>query len=228
MHYSEDQATAYGNIALEKSTFAVSLIPAISSFRDLTGTTVLDFGAGAGRSARALRDRGAQRVVAVDKDANMLKVARRYPGISYIQIGQALPIIDRSIGAALCANVFSEFKAIEDITAACREVWRVLSTDGIFVIIVTSPHSVYSDYKSYRYENVTNPTSGSPITCLIKGPERTLIQDYYWSADDYTAALQAAGFEVERLLLPIAAPDNDWLDETRVAPDLVIRSRRIS
>ena len=229
MHYSAGQATTYAGITLEGSTYAVSLLPAILSLGDITGMTVLDFGAGTGRTARALLSNNAGHVVAVDKDANMLKVAERYPGVTYLQTGRSLPIAERSMDAALCANVFPEFSSLDDIVNSCREIRRALKPGRVFVVVVPNPESLTCNYINYRYIDIdiANLHSGSPITCLIKGPEPIFIQDYYWSSSDYTSALESAGFEVDELLLPIAdESEGIWLDETRVAPDLVIRCVR--
>jgi SAM-dependent methyltransferase len=227
MSYSEGQAATYGDIALEGSTYAVSLLPAISSLGDITGITVLDFGAGTGRSARALLSHNAGLVVAVDKDANMLKVAERYPGVIYLQAGRSLPIAERSMDAALCANVFPEFSSLDDIAHSCREIRRTLKPGRFFVVVVPNPESISCNYVSYRYVNVENLDSGSPITCLIKEPKPIFIQDYYWSSSDYISAIESAGFEIDELLLPIAQEGKGiWLDETNIAPDLVIRCVR--
>lgn len=229
MRYTKEQAAAYQSIELTGSTFAISLIPAIASLGNLAKKTALDFGAGAGRSARALRSCGAARVVAVDKDANMVRAAQRYPGIVYVQVGRVLPFKEQSFDAALCANVFPEFGTLDDILVACREVWRVLKRNQVFTVIVPNPDSIFADFVSSRYINVTNLKSGSPITCLLKGAEPVLLQDYYWTADDYTSVLETAGFQVDELLLPTAsADDGEWLDEIRVAPDLVIRAMRMA
>jgi toxoflavin synthase len=228
MLYSEDQAANYDSITLEGSTYAVSLLPAISSIGDLAGMAVLDFGTGTGRSARALKDSGASRVVAVDNNENMLKAAPQYPGVAYLRIGRTLPIKERSMGAALCANVLSEFNSTEDMVSVFRQVREVLDMGRFFVIVVPNPDSIDCDYVSYRYIDVVKPKSGSPMSCLLKGERQTLIQDYYWTTGDYVSALETAGFKIDELLLPIADKGTgDWLDETRVAPDLVIRSKRI-
>ena len=229
MRYTEEQAAAYQSIELDGSTFAISLIPAITTLGGLSRKTVLDFGAGAGRSARALQKYGADHVVAVDKNANMLSVARQHLPIVYLQIGQVLPLKDQSIDAALCANVLQEFSTLDDMLVACREVWRVLKENQVFAAVVPNPSSIFADFVSTRYINVTDLKSGSPITCLLKGDKPTLIQDYYWTQENYTSVLETAGFKIDELLLPTASADeNGWLDETRVAPDLVIRAIRIT
>jgi ubiquinone/menaquinone biosynthesis C-methylase UbiE len=227
MRYTSDQAANYDSIALENSTFEVSLLPAITCLGDLTGLTVLDFGSGTGRSARALKDSGARHVVAVDKDESMLNAARRYPGVAYLRIGQSLPIKEKSVDAAICANVLSEFSRVDDIAYACRQVWRALDIGRYFVLVAPNPESVSCDYVSYRYIDAVAPSSGSPMTCLLKGATSTLIQDYFWTTDDYIGALKAAGFAINKILLPTASGDSGvWLDETRVAPDLAIHAIR--
>lgn len=224
MHYSEVQATAYRDITLEGSTYEVSLGPAISSMGDISGMTVLDFGTGTGRTACALRSHNARHVLAVDNNLGMLRAADHCPGVTYLLTGRSLPIAESSIDAALCANVFSEFSSLDDIVDACREIHTALKPGRCFTVVVPNPESVFCDYVSYRYISIDNPQSGSPITCLIKGPKPIIIQDYYWSLRDYVSALEIAGFIVDELLMPRASANTgQWLDETKVAPDLVIR-----
>src|SRR5262249_2009227 len=110
-----------------------------------------------------------------------------------------------------------------------REIWRVLKEGRVFSVVTTNPDSIFADFVSTRYINVTSLKSGTPITCLIKGAEPTFIQDYYWTVDDYQSTLAAAGFEIKNLLLPTErANDGEWLDETRIAPDLVIQAIRMA
>lgn len=228
VRYNRDDASSYQSVALRGSTFAVSLFPAISSMGDLAGMTALDFGTGTGRSARALKDSGASRVVGVDNNGNMLKAAPQYPAVTYLRIGETLPLKEKSIDVALCANVFSEFSKVEEIEFACRQVWKVLGTGKAFVVVVPNPDSFHFDYVSYKFLDVAKPESGTPISTLLKGGKPIIIQDYYWTADDYTRALESAGFYIEEFLLPTASDDGtQWLDETRVAPDLVIHAKRV-
>jgi ubiquinone/menaquinone biosynthesis C-methylase UbiE len=227
MQYSKTEAASYGSLGIKGTTYEVSLDPAIQAMGDLTGKAVLDFGCGSGRTAMALRQKGASLVIGVDHDPNMLRVAAAHPAIQYIQIrDNKLPIATGSLQGALCANVFSEFSSKRDIVRACREIWRALERDSVFVIVTTNPDSIGCDYVSYRYTRVENPRSGQPISCLIKSAEPFTIQDYYWSTDDYVSAVQSAGFRVDELTLPTAPPGGHWLDETKVAPDLIIKCTR--
>jgi toxoflavin synthase len=224
MDYDDAQATAYKSIPLAGSTYEVSLQPALSAMGDISQMTVLDFGTGTGRTACALRDQNAGHVLAVDKNLSMLRAATHCPEVTYIQTGHSLPMADSSIDAALCASVFPEFSSLDDIVDVCREINRVLKPGHVFIVVVPNPDSLPCNYVSYRYLPTENLLSGSPISCLIKAPEPFMIQDYYWSSSDYLSALKAAGFIVDKLLTPTAAPDEgQWLDETVVAPDLVIR-----
>jgi argininosuccinate synthase len=223
MSYSVAEADAYGSLGLRGTTYGVSLSPAMSVFGNLRGKAVLDFGTGTGRTAGLLSDRGASLVVAVDKDENMLRAARRRPAISYLRIGSSLPMHDMSLDSALCANVFSEFDALEQIEAVCREIWRVLRDGSLFVAVVPSAESYHCNYVNYRYVGRTVRQSGAPLACLIKGARPFVVQDYYWSDGDYVNAIVAAGFDVTGTSLPLAdIGDGPWLDEVEVAPDMVI------
>ena len=84
---------------------SVSCLPSYC-LGDITGMTVLDFGAGTGRTAQALLSHNAGHVIAVDKDANMLNVAERDPRVTYLRIGRSLPIAEQSMDARpLCERV---------------------------------------------------------------------------------------------------------------------------
>ena len=226
MDYDERQASAYGGLSLEGSTFEISLLPAIRAMGDLRGKLVLDFGAGTGRTARALRVHGARFVVAVDINQNMLRAASKYPGVGYVQVGRTLPLADGTLDTALCANVLSEFSSLDAMKTACREIWRVLKPASSFVIVVPNPESVDCDYVSYAYIDAVSPERGSQITCLLKGPEPSFVKDYYWLTDDYVGVLESVGFELNEVLAPKADHGGGWLDETRMAPDLVMRATR--
>jgi len=228
MPYNQDQASAYGTIPFAGSSYEVSLLPALRTLGDLAGMAVLDFGAGTGRTALALRAQGAGLVVGVDISRTMLSAAQAADGVHYLQVGTALPLRDAALDAAICANVLCEYSALEAIEQSCREIARVLRTGAPFVAVVTNPGSVRADYLSYRYLPIRPLTSGDKVTCRIKGADPFEITDYYWTRQDYLHAIRAAGFTIVDVLEPVADPADGvpWLDEKTIAPDLVIHTIR--
>jgi len=173
-----------------------------------------------------LKRLGAARVIAVDNNANMLAEAGTESGIDFILTDDMIPVADRTVDAALCANVFIEMGSIEQITAACREIARVLKPGAPLVVITTNPGALGANFLDYRYDPPSKDIkSGDRITCHIKGDKPFDIQDYYWTEEDYRRTFIDAGFTVEAAELPTAEGEG-WLDETRVAPDIVFLLRK--
>jgi len=228
MLYTQDQASAYDTVTLQGSSYEISLLPALRTLGDLTSMSVLDFGAGTGRTALALHARGANMVVGVDVSHTMLSAAKVADSVQYLQVGANLPLRDATFDAALCANVFCEYSSRAAIEYSCREIARVLRPGAPFVAVVPNPESMHADYLSYRYLPTGPLTSGDQVTCLIKGADPFEITDYYWTRQDYTCAIRAAGFTILDVLEPVADPTDPfpWLDEKTVAPDLVIHTLR--
>ena len=228
MDYSSTDAAAYGDFALRGSTYEISLLPAISHLGILKAATVLDFGCGTGRSARELATHGA-RVVAVDINPNMLRAAAPVDSVVFVQVGDLLPIRDASVDSAICANVLSEFMDLSQVEQACSEVARVVSPGGRFAVVVPNPDAFKSDFVSYRYLPSPKPLKkGDVASCLIKGPEPFIVEDYFWLERDYISTLERAGFRVVEVERPRADQDDAirWIDEVSMPPDLVIKCVR--
>jgi SAM-dependent methyltransferase len=228
MEYTERYSRLYGQLGITGTTYSVSLAPGVEAMGNLRGKTVLDLGAGTGRTARYLMMRGAAAVVAVDKSANMLACAKPGQGVLLCRASAtAIPLLDSSVDAALCAYVFVEFPCYGKIAAACHEVHRVLKGGGTFVVIATNPESVGCDFVSYSYSVTGTLRSGDSVVCTIKGTETFEIFDRYWLESDYVRAFGEAGFVVTDTAFPRASQDSGlWLDEVRVAPDIVFQCRK--
>lgn len=220
MKYSANEASAYKELGIENTTHALGLLPTQEIFGNLSGKTVLDFGTGTGRTARFLKSLGAAKVIGVDKDQNMLSQATEEVGIEYQLVADTLSLGGESIDAALCASVFVEMSSLDDILAACKEINRVLRKGAPFIVITTSPNSIGADFLSWRYDKQDNLKSGDKITCHIKGTKPFDIQDYYWTKQDHVNIFEQSGFAVKDILLPTASGDG-WLDETKVAPQII-------
>lgn len=220
MKYSASEASAYKDLGIESTTYALGLLSAQKIFGNLANKTALDFGTGTGRTARFLKSLGATEVIGVDKDHNMLRQATKETGIQYQLVTDTLPLKDESIDAVLCASVFVEMSSLDDILAASKEISRVLKKGAPLVVITTSPNSVGANFLSWRYDKQDNLKSGDKITCHIKGDKPFDIQDYYWTEQDHTNVFEQAGFTVQDILLPTAF-GNGWLDEVEIAPEII-------
>jgi predicted RNA methylase len=73
--YTDGNAELYGLLGIEETTYQIGFDAVAKTLGDIGGKTFLDFGCGAGRSARFLKQLGAQRVYGVDHDQNMIDQA---------------------------------------------------------------------------------------------------------------------------------------------------------
>lgn len=104
-----------------------------------TDKTLIDLGAGTGKSISVLSSLGFKKVIAVDGSDEMIKhilkmVAPYYPHIQ-MQVLQAnletdrISVDDSSVDIAICCNVFTYLSSIENIFS---EASRILKPSGLF------------------------------------------------------------------------------------------------
>lgn len=94
---------------------------------------VLEFGAGTGRQARFLADRGYD-VVAVDLAQSNYASHLVFPVIQYD--GEHIPLEDRSVDVIFSSNVMEH---VENIPAIMREFHRILRPGGFGVHVMPTP-----------------------------------------------------------------------------------------
>jgi ubiquinone/menaquinone biosynthesis C-methylase UbiE len=111
------------------------------AFGDVAGLDVLDVGAGTGRHAIRLAERGA-RVTAVDFSEQMVERARQKPGAEGVRwlihdVARPLPFAENSFDCVLSALVL-EHIPVDQLAAFFGELARVARSDG--VVVVTAMH----------------------------------------------------------------------------------------
>lgn len=226
--YSRENAKIYSELGVIGTTYEVSFNEMARLLGDLRGKTVLDYGTGTGRSARLLQTLGAHKVIGVDHDQNMINQAtlNGTTGIEFHQIkDDTIPLPDNSIDVAISAHVFVEMKTMQEMQKATNEIFRVLKPSGTVVVISTSPTSVGHDYVSYQYKKRENLHSGDSITCIVKGEKPFEIDDTYWTEKDYRSVLEQANLRKIKISYPVAT-GSGWLEETKVAPDVVLKATK--
>ncbi len=182
------------------------------------GRATLEVGCGEGRVARDLRDRG-HSVTAVDASPTLIELAREVdPDSTYVVADVAeLPFDDGSFDLAVAFNSFMVF---DDVPAAARELARVLVPGGRLAVSITHPVAdagrfenrqpdarfvIAGSYYQRRWVEDSFDRDGLPITF------------YGWThpLEDYTRALEDAGFLIERIRepqAPVEAAERDPSD----------------
>ena len=227
--YQPDSAKTYKELGIKDTSYQMAFSEAERMFGDIRGKDFLDFGSGTGRSTRFLKGLGAQRVVGVDHNQSMVAQAQAAAeeGLEYKLIAGQIPEADNSFDGAFSGSTFVETKTLDTMQSALAEIARVVKLGGVFVLTTANPEAFGHDFKNYsRTGNPENLKSGQVTKCTIKGKKPFVIEDVYWTEQDYVSALESAGFIVEEVTFPKAETEGDWLDETEVAPEMVIKARK--
>ena len=227
--YQPESAETYGDLGIKGTSYEMAFSEAERMFGDIKGKDFLDFGSGTGRSSRFLKGLGAKRVVGVDHNKSMVGQAQATAeeGVEYKLIAGQIPEAENSFDGAFSGSAFVETKTLDTMKGALTEIARVVKPGGVFVFATANPEAFGHDLKNYsRAGNPENLRSGQVTKCTIKGEKPFVIEDVYWTQEDYVSALETAGFAVEEITFPKAKTEGDWIDETKVAPEMVIKARK--
>jgi len=174
------------------------------------GRRTLEIGCGEGRVARDLARRG-HAVTAVDASPTLLRYAREADpaGRYLVADAAALPFPDEAFDLVVAYNALMD---IADMPGAVREAARVLEPGGHFCICVThplndaggfdgaeqdAPFTIRGSYLGRRPYEETFDRNGLRMT----------FRGWSYALEEYTGALEAAGFLIERLREPAAPPE---------------------
>ena len=205
--------------------------PNYLAFRDIPkliqkhakGMEALDYGCGAGRSTRFLKDLGLH-VVGVDISQDMLEQAvSRDRSTSYYNIrSEQLPFEDESFDIVFSSFVFLEVSTKEEIEKIFLEMMRVLRRNGVIIIITSSMEVHKGNWIGFTYdfpENKRDIKSGETIKLQLRGTEM-ILYDYLWTDEDYKQILDRLGLRIVEHHKPLGYDTDpfEWLDEKKVSP----------
>lgn len=173
---------------------------------DLRGRAVLDLACGNGYYTRALKRRGAARVVGVDISHDMIAAARaeeaRHPlGVEYV-VGDATRI-DRigSFDVVAAAHLFVYADTLQMLGAMCRTVAQNLGVGGRLVAATINPRLSLAAQMPFERLGASielldgdELRDGAALLVRIGGEHGVYeVRDYFWSEQAYERRLRAAG-----------------------------------
>ena len=203
------------------------------AFRDLPlllgkcarGARALDFGCGAARSTRFLRDLGFE-AIGVDISELMLREARRLdPAGDYrlIADGSLAEFASGTLDVILAAFTFDNIPTDRKSRALC-ELQRILAPGGCLVLVVSTPAIYCHEWASFStrdYPANLRAADGEPVhIVMLDVPDRRPVVDILCGDGCYRALFAAASLAVVESLQPLAtgAEPVQWVSETTVPP----------
>jgi SAM-dependent methyltransferase len=228
--YTGGTAELYGLLGIEGTTYQIGFDAVAKLLGDIGGKTFLDFGSGTGRSARFLKELGAEHVYGVDHDQDMIDQAlsQKLDGVTFVLIDATIPLPDASVDGAVSLNVFIEIRTLGAMTRACAEIARILRPGASFALESSSPMAFGHTFRSYSYPHAGPSRSGETTPCIVTTPGgQVVIEDTYWTEDDYVDAIEQAGLTVTTIGYPRPRDPAAWsTDEASVPPCIVIQARK--
>lgn len=194
--------------------------------RHIRGQRALDFGCGAGRSARFLQRHG-YRVTSVDISAEMIARARAVdPAGDYrlVPDGDLGMFAEASFDLVFAAFPFDNIPKREQKVRLMRELRRLLATDGKIVNLVSAPEIYWHEWASFTTKDFPenrDARSGDEVRIINTALEdRRPATDILFPEAAYRELYTEVGLRVVELLAPLGRADEPyaWVSETHVAP----------
>lgn len=222
--YSRNNAFKYSNFEIQGTSWL--------SFRDVPklinkyvhGKKTLDFGCGAGRSTRFLKNIGLN-VVGIDISNEFIKQAHRIDksGKYILMKNTTVPIKNNTYDFVFSSHVLLMLPNKEELNKALSEMFRVTKKGGTCIIVTGSEkmHAFDEKWVSYKTnfpENI-NPKSGDMVKLFIKDCG-AVFHDYNWTDEDYSKAIKQNGFEIVTRHYPLGKENEGyaWISEKRTSP----------
>lgn len=221
-----DYAEAYAKIEFPGTYYlAYRDLPRMISAHVKAGNA-LDFGCGAGRSARFLKKCGFH-TIGADISENMIRLAKKNdPEGDYrlIADGDFRQFPPKSFGLVLAAFTFDNIPEKENKIRILHGIRNLLRDEGIIVIIVSCPEIYIHEWASFSTKDFPEnqyAQSGDKVKIIITDAgDRRPVEDIVWADADYREIFAKAGLEIAEMHKPLAREDESfgWINETKISP----------
>lgn len=228
------RAEAYATLRFPGTYYlAYRDLPAIIA-RHVSGRRALDFGCGAGRSTRFLKQQGVD-PIGIDVSRSMIEAARRAdPEGDYRLVDDGDFSTLEPAGFDLILSAF----AFDNIPDAAKRRTLFLGLRGLLkekgrLILLCSRAEIYThewaSFTTKDFPENRNAQSGDRVRIIMKDVEdRRPVEDFLWSHQDYLDLFAAAGLNLITHHEPLARPEEpyQWLTETKISPWVIYVLRK--
>lgn len=224
------RANAYATLEF-KNTYHLAYrdIPAILA-EHVRGPKAVDFGCGAGRSTRFLRQLGFE-VTGVDIAEDMIRKARESdPSGDYRLVRGGNSGDDLSaLPAATCdlvlaAFTFDNIAGRDRKVSILRDLGRLLHREGKLVLIVSRPEIYIHEWASFSTKDFPEnqaAKSGDKVRIIVTDhADPRPVEDIVWTDEAYREVFEQARLRLLSRYEPLGREDEPyrWVSELEVAP----------
>ncbi len=137
-------------------------------------------------------------------------------------------IVRQAVAIRYNLNVFVEIRTLAEMARICGEVASTLRPAGPFIVESSSTMAFGHTFRSYSYPASGELRSGDLTPCVVATPGgQFMIEDTYWTEDDYASGLRGAGLAIATIDYPLPRDPPAWLtDEATVPPCVVIMATK--
>jgi SAM-dependent methyltransferase len=225
--YNDAQrAEAYATLEFPGTYYlAFRDLPAIIA-RNVKGRVALDFGCGAGRSTRFLKQLGFD-VIGIDISAGMLQMARGAdPEGSYrlVDHGDFSALEPGSFDLVLAAFAFDNIADAARRVGLLRGLRKLLNRDGRMMLVGSAAEIYTHEWASFTTQQFPQnrvARSGEPVQIVMTDvADQRPIVDFLWLHEDYLRLFVASGFELLARHQPLGREQEPypWQTELSIAP----------
>jgi ubiquinone/menaquinone biosynthesis C-methylase UbiE len=210
--YASEDITETGYLAYRD---IVKFIP-----KEFKKHKTLDFGCGTGRSTRLLKNYGLQ-TVGVDISNAMLSQAKKLDlGSKYILVNKnpPLPFKNNEFHLILSTLVLFEIPSLNQMERILSDINRIMHKNGKAIFVTGSEEMYFHKWLSiHPLTHKKSLKSGELIQVKLK--EDLILNDYFWTNNDYQQVFKKSGFLCEKIHHPLGVKgEYAWISELTHSP----------
>ena len=221
-----ERAGAYATLEFPGTYYlAYRDLPAIIA-KYVTGREALDFGCGAGRSTRFLKNLGFS-ASGVDISGSMIQLANKVdPSGTYrlVDDGDFSAFEPDRFDLVLSAFAFDNIPGVAKRVELLRGLRRLLKNNGRIILLGSAPEIYTHEWASFttkQFPENRHAKSGDTVRIVMKDVEDDRpVVDLVWFHQDYVNLFAAAAVDLVAHYTPLGHEDDpyEWLTETSIAP----------
>ncbi len=226
---NQKRAESYSKLEFPNTYYlAYRDLPMIISSH-VKGNLAIDFGCGAGRSTRFLKNLGFE-VVGIDIASDMLAIAKKldqsgeYRLVSngnYNHLGNGRYDLVQSI------FTFDNIPGWDNRTNILVGLRDLLKPKGRFICLDSTPELYTNEWASFSTKDFPDnwhaKTGDIVRDIMLDVEDRRPVEDIFWTIDDYYKLFDKAGLAIESMYKPLGKIDEPykWVSELTIAPWMI-------